>query len=293
MKTRTGGYRIGFRAGNAEWQKDLSKLGAWGKASGFELIDLGQVGAAEVKAVKATGLDVVSVDLLSWPALLSDDAGKRRDAIQSNAARIAELSALGVKVYFAVIIPENPDIEARVNFDRAVAAYGEVAAAAEKAGAALVIEGWPGMWPRYGNLCCNPEQYRALLKAVPSRGLMINLDTSHLIRMGIDYLRFVDEFATRVGHVHGKDCEIISEAVYDVGLYQKSLFTEPHRFGEYAWRYTIPGHGVTRWSPILQRLQKAGFAGAISVELEDENYNGSESGEKAGLLASLSYLQTV
>src|SRR5262249_23514957 len=159
------------------------------------------------------------------------------------------------RVFFAVIIPENPDQEMRKNFDLAVKSYGQLAEAAAKAGVAIVLEGWPGPAPKYANLCCNPEQYRAMFKEVPSRGLMINYDPSHLIRMGIDHIRFVDEFADRVGHVHGKDCEILSDRVYEVGYYQQSILQKPHGYGEFAWRYTLPGQGCTRWSYVLNTLK--------------------------------------
>jgi sugar phosphate isomerase/epimerase len=293
MSTRTGGYRIGFRAGATPWQQDLNGLTRWAKDVGFSLIDLTQVGGEDVRTVRSAGLDVMSVDLITWPALLSEDEGKRKACLDANRARIRDMALLGVKVFFAVVIPENPDAELKRNFALAVESYGELARTAEAAGTAIVLEGWPGMPPKYANLCCNPEQYRAILKEVPSRGLMINFDSSHLIRMNIDHVRFIDEFAGRVGHVHGKDCEILTDAVYDIGVYQHSLTQEPHRFGEFAWRYTIPGHGVTRWSYVLRVLQAAGYKGAVSVELEDEQFNGTEDGEKRGLIVSLAYLQTV
>jgi sugar phosphate isomerase/epimerase len=111
--------------------------------------------------------------------------------------------------------------------------------------------------------------------------------------MGIDHTRFIDEFADRVGHVHGKDTEILDDQLYEVGLYQASIFKDPPFAGEWAWRYTIPGHGVVRWSYCLEVLKSCGYDGAVCVELEDANYNGTEQGEKAGLLASLRFLATV
>ncbi len=50
---------------------------------------------------------------------------------------------------------------------------------------------------------------------------------------------------------------------------------------------------MTRWSHILAAVEKAGFAGVVSVELEDADYNGSEQGERAGLTAALRYPETV
>ncbi|MHC4441156.1 MAG: sugar phosphate isomerase/epimerase family protein [Planctomycetota bacterium] len=293
MVTQTGNFRIGMRQGFSDWQKDPAKVAQWAKQAGFELIDLGQVTTAEVKTVKDVGIGVVSVDMLDWPGLLSDDAGKRKDAVAANSAYFKKMAGVGIRVFFAVIIPENPDNEPKKNFDLAVENYGCLAQVAEGLGATIVLEGWPGGPPNYPNLCCNPETYRAILKEVPSPGLSINFDPSHLIRMGIDHKRFIDEFAGRVGHVHGKDTAILTDRLYDVGYYQQSVFTQPHGFGEYVWRYTIPGGGITQWAYVLKVLHKVGFAGAVSVELEDENYNGTEAGEKVGLLESLKFLSTV
>lgn len=292
MHTRTGGFRIGFRGGWSDWQKDLAGMAAWAKQAGFALIDLGAVGPADVRTVRDAGVDVISVDMHDWPALVSPDEGKRKAAVEKNAAYFREMAPLGISVFFAVVIPEDGGRPGRENFALAVRSYGELAGVAEGLGATIVLEGWPG-GPPFPNLCCNPETYRAMLREVPSRGLSINFDPSHLIRMGIDHVRFIDEFADRVGHVHGKDTEILTDHLYEIGLYQASIFKEPVFCGEFAWRYTIPGHGVTRWSRCFDVLAKAGFKGAVSVELEDAHYNGSTEGEQAGLLASLQYLQTV
>ena len=290
MRTRTGNFRIGFRGGWTDWQKDHAGMARWAKSVGFELIDVGAVEPGTVKSIRDAGVDCISVDLHSWPALTSPDDAKRAAAIDKSRGYIEQMTELGIKVFFAVVIPEKPDDKPIDNFKRAVASFGELATAAENAGATIVLEGWPGMHPHYGNFCCNPETYRAILKEVPSKGLSVNFDPSHLIRMGVDHVRFIDEFADRVGHVHGKDTEILTNDLYEIGLYQQSSLKEPVFAGEYAWRYTIPGHGLTRWSYCFEVLKRVGFDGAVCVELEDANYNGSEQGEKAGLTASLAFL---
>ncbi|HEX8234776.1 MAG TPA: hypothetical protein VF600_02380 [Abditibacteriaceae bacterium] len=62
--------------------------------------------------------------------------------------------------------------------------------------------------------------------------------------MGIDPIRFLKEFASRVGHVHGKDTEIINDDLYEYGWEQPATFKENPAFGTTAWRYTIPGQGA-------------------------------------------------
>lgn len=90
--------------------------------------------------------------------------------------------------------------------------------------------------------------------------------------------------------MHGKDTELNEQALYEFGR-QSATFAKPHGFGEWTWRYTIPGHGQTRWSEVFKTLAAADYKGMVSVELEDENFNGSEASEKAGLLHSLAFLR--
>src|ERR1051325_10760438 len=99
MGTRTGNFPIGFRRGGIEWQKDLPALAKWSKGEGFEVIDLPQASPEDVAPLKSAGLRIGSADLLDWPALLSFDAGKRKEAIAKNSAYIEKLSAAGCKRY--------------------------------------------------------------------------------------------------------------------------------------------------------------------------------------------------
>ena len=111
--------------------------------------------------------------------------------------------------------------------------------------------------------------------------------------MGIDHVRFCQEFVQRIYHVHGKDTELLDEERYQYGHEQPATLARPYGFGAHAWRYTIPGHGITRWHKLLTILQEAGYDGLIGIELEDCNFNGSEEGEKQGFLASRDFLKYV
>lgn len=293
MTTRTGSFRIGVRAGHSSWQSDLAGFTRWAAEAGFTFLDLGPARPADVRVVQSIGLDVVAVDLLDGCALLSVHAQRRQEAVARNAAYMHEMAGLEVSIFRAVAEPENPTLALQDNFARAAESFGELAALAESLGTRVVLEGEPGRSPPYPNLCCNPEQCRAMLKAVPSKGLALAYDPSPLIRMGIDHVRFLDEFVTRVGHVLAKDTEIVTDNLYEIGCLQQSLTETPWDYGELVWRYTIPGQGAARWSYILRMLQLAGYKGSVSLRLEDANFNGTESGEKAGLLGALQYLSLV
>jgi sugar phosphate isomerase/epimerase len=293
MPTRTGGFTLGFRR-RGGWQADTNAVAKWARSAGFEAIDVsGQMTPAEVAILKENGLSIGSADLLDWPSLFSADLEDQKKSIALNTGYMESMVKLGAKRFFLVVMPKNPSLPLAENFNIAVKGLAPLAAVAEKLGAMIVIEGWPGGWWGYTNQCCNPETYRRMLTEVSSKGLGINYDPSHLIRMGIDPIRFLKEFIGRVGHVHAKDTEIMTEKVYEFGLYQPSVFEAGQGFGEYVWRYTIPGHGQMRWRAAFEILQAAGWKGVVSVELEDKNYNGTEAGEKQGLIDSLVYLQTV
>lgn len=178
------------------------------------------------------------------------------------------------------------------NYAIAVESFGPVVEAAASAGAVVAIEGYPGGPPHYPSLCCTPETVRAFLRDLGGKGVGVNYDPSHLIRLGVDYLRFLNEFVSSVAHVHAKDTSLDQEAIYEYGLYQDGVFEKPHGFGSYVWRYTIPGRGQARWTEIFRILQEANYGGCVSVELEDEEFNGTEEGEKKALLMSLEFLRT-
>jgi len=209
--------------------------------------------------------------------------------IEANRQYIRDSAAAGAKIFFTIIGGEK-DRSRGENYRAAVEAFSPLAEMAASVGATLAIEGYPGDAPHYSLLCTSPETCRAFLKDLP-RGVGLNYDPSHLIRLGVDHLRFLREFVGHVVHVHAKDTELFPEAAYELGLYQPSAFAESHKFGGHTWRYTLPGHGAARWREVFGILKDAGYRGVVSVELEDERFNGSIAGEQAGLTQSLQFLR--
>jgi sugar phosphate isomerase/epimerase len=290
-KTRTGNFPIGFRRGWSDWQKNLQSVISFAKENDFEAIDVGDVPADQVKLIVSAGLRVGSVDLKRpWQAICYADPSKRRDAVALAAEYVKSIAALGIRNFFTVVFPDDDARDVKENFQIAVEGYGALADAIAPSGARIVMEGFPGSHPHYPALCCTPIQLRAFFRETKSSALAINFDPSHLIRMGIDPVRFLSEFGSWVGHVHAKDTEVMEDEAYDFGTLQQATIADVIPFGGYCWRYTIPGHGVARWGKMLELLKTAGYQGAISVELEDRDFNGSEAGEKRGLLASRDFL---
>jgi sugar phosphate isomerase/epimerase len=280
VRTRTGDFSIGFRRGGTEWQHDLEALIAWTQENGLEVIDLGRDGDRCVQAAVDAGLRIGSIDLAIWNEMISPDKGERAEAIARNADYVRACAAGRAPGsepvnFFLVMLPKDPQLPRADNFGYMVESFAELLPILEESNARLAVEGWPGP----GALCCTPEGFRALFKELPSSAVGINYDPSHLIRQGIDPLRFLREFVARVGHVHGKDTE------------QPPTFAERIRFGALHWRYTIPGQGVMRWTEAFRILQAHRYAGCVSIELEDANFNGTTEGEQFGILQGARFLQ--
>ena len=286
MKTATGNFPLGWRRRNYAWEQDLDGIIAWALENDLEVIDLGPDADSSAKTVVEAGLRVGTADLSLWQEMISPDAAKRRDAVARNAEYIRACAAAGAKTFFLVMLPEDPARPRAENFGYMVESYGELASTFESCGAYLAIEGWPGP----GALVCTPETYRAFIEQVGSANMGVNYDPSHLVRMGIDPIRFLKEFVSHVFHVHGKDCMIIDENLYQYGNLQEATFADSFKYGGMNWRYTIPGHGISDWKIILSILEESGYSGCISIELEDHYYDDSEYDQKLGVLQGVKFL---
>jgi sugar phosphate isomerase/epimerase len=156
--------------------------------------------------------------------------------------------------------------------------FGPVAEIAEQRGIQVCFENWMGIKSKLPfiplNLGGSPETWTQIFSAVPSRALGIEFDPSHLAWQGIDVLRALREFAARVYHVHLKDLEYLPEARYWSGINGR------------AYRFCLPGKGVTDWQAFFDVLREIGYAGDLAVEHEDEKTDWVE-----GLRMSSEYIR--
>ena len=179
-KTRTGGYAIGIRRLNSNWQADIWDVVQWAKVNDFDAVDLRNGDDNDVHTVAGAGLRVGSIDLADWQGMICSDKGRRAEAIERNRDHIRNCADIGPVNHFVVMLPEDPGLPRHDNFRYMIDSYGELATVLMKIGARVVIEGWPGP----GALCCTPEGYRSLFRECPSLTIGINYDLSHLLRIG-------------------------------------------------------------------------------------------------------------
>ncbi|MCB0085099.1 MAG: sugar phosphate isomerase/epimerase, partial [Caldilineaceae bacterium] len=216
MQTRTGNYSIGFRMRG--WTNNVSfeEVLRWTKENGLGGVEIGDDADTVGQQVLEAGLWIGNAGLRDASNLIAADAETRAAAIAQNKEYIEACAKLGPMVYFVAMIPADPNLPRSENFAYMVESYKALAPVMEANNARLVIEGWPGP----GALCCTPETYRAFFEAVPSKAMGVNYDPSHLLRMGINPIRFLKEFVGRVYHVHGKATEILADNVYAYGTEQ-------------------------------------------------------------------------
>jgi sugar phosphate isomerase/epimerase len=282
--------KIGLRIPGTARELGFEQFCRWCAETGFQAVDVGVVTPEIAATVKSAGLVIGTSDLPGTRELLSADPAKQAQGAETAKAAIKAAADNGARIMFCVFHPEDATRGRKANFEIWKETIPPIVAYAESQQVSIAMEGWPGGAPHYPSLGCTPEMWRAMFAACPSPALGLNYDPSHLVRIGIDWRRALDEFAPRVLHVHGKDTEIDAERLYEHGNLGPSLYS-PRAFGESWWRYTIPGDGVVDWRHVVNHLEDAGFDGILSVELEDHRYHRTWEKESEGLRRSLAHLQ--
>ena len=133
---------------------------------------------------------------------------------------------------------------------------------AQRVGVRLVMENWADGGR---NLAYAPAHWEAIFDAVPHEALGLCFDPSHLVWLGIDYLRAAREFGSRIYQAHAKDTEFLPEARYRFGV----IGPERGRIGQGTYRFRIPGFGVIDWPAFITALLEVGYDGPLVVEHED------------------------
>lgn len=104
------------------------------------------------------------------------------------------------------------------------------------------------------------------LKAInnhPSFGF--NFDPSHFGYQGVDYVKFISVFSSKIFHVHMKDAGW-SKVPTEAGVFGgHTEFGTPGRY----WDFRSPGHGNIDFEEIIRALNRINYAGPLSVEWED------------------------
>lgn len=277
--------KIGMRISPKIGGEGMESVARFAASIGLDVIDV-PVYNQEVKVVlENAGLEVGSIDgvgAVGRTKLLSEDLKSREEAVNALKTQMTEISQLGGRVMFMCLVPDDITMPRKKAFEIWKETFPAIVKHAEQENIYIALEGWPGPAPYYPTLGCTPEMLRAMFNEIPSKHFGINYDPSHLVRLGIDHLRVLSEFGDRINYCHGKDTEILHDEQYECGNIA-ATFGANYDFSEGPWRYTIPGQGDVDWAKVAVRLEKVGYQGPISIELEDHRFWGSLEKEQQGI----------
>src|SRR6185437_1003689 len=266
----------------------LAEVAALAQDVGLDALDL-PADSAAIEACRTQGIGIGTVDGIVMGELVSADDAERGRAVTALCEQIGGLAKIGVHTLFLCLVPKSNEQSIAQSLDYFKDSFPTVAKACEAAGTRIAFEGWPGPTPYHHTLGYTPEVWRAMFDAVPSSALGLCYDPSHLVRLGIDYLRVLEEFRERIHHCHGKDTALLPEGRYLYGQDFPALDTVP-RYSGGSWRYCVPGAGTANWAMIADALERAGYDGCVSIELEDRRYTGSVENEQRGIRAAYAHL---
>ena len=107
--------------------------------------------------------------------------------------------------------------------------------------------------------------HRALAAVKHHKRFGFNYDPSHLAYQGVDYVKFIREFGSRIYHAHMKDVWW-GHGNGDVGVFGgHTTFGDARR----AWDFRSVGRGDVKFEDIIVALNDVGYRGPLSVEWED------------------------
>ena len=286
----------------------LEEVLRFAAAEGFDCVELmcWPVGKAERRYAGVTHVDVASLDapgvervralcaetgvgisgLGYYPNPLAPDRAEAETCVAHLLKVIDGAAALGVGVV-NTFIGRDPARSVDANWPRLREVWPPIVAHAERRGVRIGIENCPMLftadeWPGGKNLAHSPAVWRRLFEEIPSPHLGLNYDPSHLVWQGMDPVRPVREFASRIFHVHAKDARVDRERLDDVGTLATPLSYHTPR---------LPGLGDVPWGAFVCALTDAGYDGPVCIEVEDRAFEGSLEGRKGALRQSAAFLR--
>jgi sugar phosphate isomerase/epimerase len=283
----------------------LEEVLAFAAEEGFDCVELmcWPKGAADRRYAGVTHLDVTGFDaeqakrvkdlvhihgvsisgLGYYPNPLDPDEAHRTLVIEHLKKVIRAAPLIGVKVV-NTFIGRDPKRNVNGNLELVKAVWPPIVEEARKARVLLGIEHCPMLfsddeWPGGKNLAVSPAIWKSLFELFPET-LGLNFDPSHLIWQFIDIPKAIQDFGSKIVHVHAKDERIVPEKLHDVGV-----------LGLGWHQPKLPGLGDVPWPKFFAALSNSGYRGPICIEAEDRAYETSLEDRKRALRQSKRFLE--
>lgn len=262
--------RIGFLT-NCMRGLTLEEIVDWAVAEGFEFLEIGaSVGNSE-EELRAAGERIDITALIFCRNFLHPSPPERSKLMEGFQWRLDVAGRLGIPF---VTTATGVDLSMSLdwNLEAFASTFQPWLRQAESQGTAICLENCPST----GNFAVSPHTWRLAFQAAGSEALKLCFDPSHLVKLFIDVYRAAEEFSSRVGYVHVKDCAILSDVLADKGVWHNDDY----------WQHRIPGDGEVDWRRLFAVLRDAGFDGDLSIEHEDPRYEANIDQAKEAVLRS-------
>lgn len=296
--------KLGFITNCFAWagMNDFAAMARWAKDNGFSDLEIGPSipldEALFASVAEETGIRP-STFIYCRNFLDPKDGEGHRKALLDRidfAARVgAEKVVCSTGINDRIVVDGNVlKYDPSSCLDAVADAFGPMLEQAEKRGVKVAFELCPMMF----NTAISPYMLEKIFERLGSPMVGLAFDPSHLVWEMIDPYPMVEQFAGRIFHVHGKDCEILWEKLRKCGiLHTVQRFDHPVDNGEGTkeydntwYRYRLPGLGSLDWGRIISDLQVSGYNGTISIEHEDPVWCGSIEKIQKGLLKARDHL---
>jgi sugar phosphate isomerase/epimerase len=208
-----------------------------------------------------------------YPNFLYPDAAEAEEACRYFYKVLELASRLEVSVV-CTFAGRHPDKSVQENIPLFKDLFSRFCDEAESRNLRIAIENCAMMehlHMRGGNIAFSPEVWDEMFKAVPSKALGIELDPSHMVWQGIDYIQAVYDYGDRIFHIHAKDMEIRRKKLARVGVLGQQ-FGETGGFNHGWWRPRTPGWGEIDWQAFITALLEVNYRGNIDIEHEDDTF---------------------
>lgn len=226
------------------------------------------VGALADKGVTISGLGY-------YPNPLDADESARDEVIGHLKKVITAAGLMGVPVV-NTFVGGDRTLNVDDNWKRAEAIFPDIVKHANDSGVTLAFENCPMIfsydeWPGGHNIAYSPRIWRRILESW--EGVGMNFDPSHLVLQMIDQGRFMREFGVHFAHVHAKDLMIDQDGLYERGILSSGMGWQVPR---------LCGLGDVNWGDFFGNLYRIGYDGAVIIEHEDRDFEGSDEKIKRG-----------
>ncbi len=265
------------------WPSESGNTRRYGGICHLDVHDLSEDRASEtVDMLAGKGLEISGLGY--YPNPLHPDA-EHRAAVHEHLMKVISAAAMmNVGVVNTFIGADQHKTQTQ-NWENAKKVWRPIVNHATDLDVKIAIENCPMIfsndeWPAGHNLAYSPAMWRTMFEEF-GETVGLNLDPSHLIWQMIDIERAINEFGSRIYHVHAKDLEIDREGLYNHGILSSGMGWQVPR---------LPGLGDVDWKVFMSALYRSGYQGVICVEHEDRQFEGTDELIKAGFLLARNVL---